>query len=310
MATDSSDKSTLTAQERLARLEAKINAILPPQYVGCFEDVPAGSMGSATLKYDKGGRVAWGEIWTTFCHLALAGGPPHRGTLLEAATTAEAEASPTELGSVVAEIERAIGLTTELKPVASPHPGWIAVQCHDAEMAAWLVRAIVAENVMARREHAVLLLPVGPKFRVEKEIKNVVVSLAKACHYLLDHVEPECRPTGLTGDLVEPPLPDEIAAAPGKYQLAAAQLAGEIQQATGLETTTTSSCSWVGIKCDSDAMAVWMQRAVMVEHVFARREGEVLCVPVSSNDGCAKVAATIAEAKGLWLCRAASARGR
>jgi hypothetical protein len=286
-------------------LEAKINAILPPQYVGCFEDVPAGSMGSADLKFNADGRVAWGEIWTTFCHLALAGGPPHRGTLLEAATAAEAEAHPAELNSVVAEITRAIGLTTSLKVVFSPHPGWIAVCCDDAEMAAWLVRAIVAENVMARREHDVLLLPVGPKFRIEKEIKNVVVSLAKSCHYLLDHVEPECRPTGLTGDVVEPPLPDEVSIAPEKYRSAAETLAREIQQVTGLEPETSSSCSWVGIKCESEEMAVWMQRAVMVEDVLARREGDVLCVPVnlrqSPENGRAKVVSAVAEARNLWL---------
>ena len=151
-------------QQHLETLEAKINAILPPRYVGCFEDVPAGSMGSAELKFNADGQVAWGEIWTTFCHLALAGGPPHRGTLLDAATAVEAEANPAELRTAAAEIERAISLTTELKAVASPHPGWIAVRCHDEEMAAWLVRAIVAENVMARRKHELLLLPVGPKF--------------------------------------------------------------------------------------------------------------------------------------------------
>jgi sirohydrochlorin cobaltochelatase len=301
-------------QDQLARLEAKINAILPPQYVGCFEDVAPASMGSANLKFDADGRVAWGEIWTTFCHLALAGGPPHRGTLLEAVTGAEAEARPSELCSVRVEIERAIGLTTELKVMASPHPGWIAVRCHDEDMAAWLVRAIVAENIIARHEREVLFLPVGPDFRVEKEIKNVVVSLAKACHYLLDHVEPECRPSGLSGDLAEPPLRDDIAASPAEFQLAALALQKDIHQLTGLEASAASSPAWIGVKCASEEMAVWMQRAIIVEDVLARREDDVVCVPVSLNQpprpGHEKVVATVAEANRLWLVHATSARGK
>ena len=63
----------------LAALDAKINALLPPQYQHCYTTVSPNSMGSAGLKYGPDGRVAWDEIWTTFCDLALAGGPPHRG---------------------------------------------------------------------------------------------------------------------------------------------------------------------------------------------------------------------------------------
>ncbi|MGC4003133.1 MAG: hypothetical protein QM811_08345 [Pirellulales bacterium] len=87
-------------------LEARINALLPPRYVGCFEDVAPSSMGSAQLRYDDQGRVVWGEIWTTFCHLALAGGPPHRGRLLDAVADDELHSSPAESAGVTAELER------------------------------------------------------------------------------------------------------------------------------------------------------------------------------------------------------------
>jgi sirohydrochlorin cobaltochelatase len=263
----------------LAALEAKINAILPPQYVGCFEDVPAASMGSAGLKYDKSGKVAWGEIWTTFCHLALAGGPPHRGRFLDAVAAEEALAQPEQQAVVVAEIKRAIRLSTSLPTTESAPPGWVGIRCHDEDMAAWLVRAIVAENVIARHDGSLLYVPAGPLFRIEKEIKNVVVCVAKACHYLLDHVEPEERPRGFDGVLIEPPLPEEIAAAPEEY-LAALEGFRATLCAQGLETVESNSPSWIGISCGSEEMAIWLQRAIVVEDVLARREVNVLFVPV------------------------------
>jgi len=55
-------------------------------------------------------------------------------------------------------------------------------------MAAWLVRAIVVENVAVRSEGSALDLPAGPDFRLEKEIKNAVAVIAKTCHYWLEHM--------------------------------------------------------------------------------------------------------------------------
>jgi hypothetical protein len=69
----------------LEALEAKLRAILPEQYRESYDEVVPVSMGSAGLKYDADGRVAWNEMWATFCDLAMAGGPPHRGTLLQPA---------------------------------------------------------------------------------------------------------------------------------------------------------------------------------------------------------------------------------
>ncbi|HEY5316195.1 MAG TPA: hypothetical protein VIK18_26945 [Pirellulales bacterium] len=303
------DHSYPASQEPLLALEARIHAILPPRYVGCFEEVSPASMGSAELKYDAQGRVAWGAIWTTFCHLALAGGPPHRGRLLEPVSVAEAEASPGEQAQVVAEIERALLLTTELPVSPSPRPGWVGIRCHDDDMAGWLVRAIVAENVIARRQQEVLFVPAGPAFRVEQEIKNVVVSVAKACHYLLDHVEPDQRPSGLAGRLVEPPLPSEVLASPGKYLKAARELEQCIRRDTGLNTILGQTQGWIGVDCSSEEMAVWMLRAVVVEDILARCEGNRLCVPIDMSDSplqpIAKTADAVAQAYRLWKLHAA-----
>jgi hypothetical protein len=301
--------------EALRALERRINAILPPQYQGCFEVVSPRSMGSAQLKTGADGLIAWDEIWTTFCHLALAGGPPHRGSLLEPPREDEVAANPNEQQQVIAEIERAVRLTTSLSPVASPTPGWIGVCCDDANEATWLMRAIVAENVSARRQGALLFLPAGPRFRIEKEIKNVVTCLAKTCHYLVDHLPPECRPVALDRDLVEPASRAEIAAAPSEYELAANELASGIRQVTSLDTSTNLSPGWIDIACASEEMAVWLLRAVAVADILVRREAERLCVPVSllptPRDGTHRVLTAVAEAHRLWLVHQAvgSSRG-
>lgn len=172
----------------LDRLEQKINEMLPPEYQGRYEDIRPQSMGTAALKLDSDGNVAWDQIWTSFCDLALAGGPPHRGTLLEPVTAAEVLAEPEAYQAVVAEIERGIRLTTGLPVVGSRVPGWVGVCCESEEMAIWLMRAILVENVMVRREQETLYVPAGPKFTVKREVKNVITSIAKTVHYWSAHL--------------------------------------------------------------------------------------------------------------------------
>lgn len=173
---------------QLAELDRKLNALLPPQYQGRYDEVRPESMGTAALKFNPDGTVAWDEIWTTFCDLALAGGPPHRGTLLEAVTAADAAAEPEKYQQVVAEIERGIRLVTGLPVVPSKVLGWVGVRCDSVDMAVWLMRAIIVENVMVRRDAEVLYLPAGPAFTLKREIKNVVTVLAKTVHYWTAHL--------------------------------------------------------------------------------------------------------------------------
>ena len=45
----------------------------------------AAPMASAPMKYDDDGSVAWGDMWDSYCVLALEGGPPHREVMLESA---------------------------------------------------------------------------------------------------------------------------------------------------------------------------------------------------------------------------------
>jgi len=149
--------------------------------------VSSAPMGAASLQRDAEGRVAWDEMWQGFCELGLAGGPPHRGTLLEAVAPDEAQANPARYDEVRAELARGLTMVTGLRIVLDGSPGWIGMACADEEMAIWLMRAIVVENVMVRREREVLYLPAGPRFTLEGEIKNVVTVVAKTFHYWTQH---------------------------------------------------------------------------------------------------------------------------
>jgi cation diffusion facilitator family transporter len=159
--------------------------LLPPRYQ--LKTPSAAPMGAAALKYDSQGKAAWDEIWTDFCDLALAGGPPHRGTLLEPVSPAEAAADPLAYQRVLDELERGIRMVTGREVVHSQTPGWIGLVCESETMALWLLRAIVVENISVRREGLVLYFPAAGHFRLEKEIKNVITVIAKTNHYWQEH---------------------------------------------------------------------------------------------------------------------------
>jgi len=161
--------------------------ILPPQYRN-GKAVSAAPMGSAPMRYTEDEQVAWDQMWTGYCDLALAGGPPHRESLLEPVDPGEVKADLATYERVVAEIERGFRMVTGRPTVRSERLGWVGLQCENEEMALWLLRAIVVENVCIRREGRVLYLPAGPAFRLEKEIKNVVTVIAKTNHYWTEHV--------------------------------------------------------------------------------------------------------------------------
>ncbi len=169
-----------------AEIAPGLASLLPPRYQ---DQLPsAAPMGAAGLKIADDGSVAWNEIWTDFCDLALAGGPPHRGSLLEPVNPTEIEANPEGYEKTLAELERGLTMVTGLPVVRSVNPGWIGLECDSEEMALWLLRAIVVENVSVRREDKVLYFPAGPNFRLEKEIKNVVTVVAKTNHYWQEHI--------------------------------------------------------------------------------------------------------------------------
>jgi sirohydrochlorin cobaltochelatase len=278
-------------------LELRIQTILPEEYQDSYDEVEPVSMGSAALKYGRDGKVAWQDIWTTFCDLAMAGGPPHKGSLLVAGSQQEIDADPDRYQLVVEEICRGIAMVTELKAAPSPVPGWIRVECGSTVTAGWLARAIVMENVSAHCEGTSLDLPARPGYRLEKEIKNVITVMAKTCHYWLDHTSAAQQRE--IGDLFvtitsESPLIQPAVAGHDFRK----KIADSIRESTGLVPSDVSYDGWMGVVCPSVKAAIWMMRATMVSNVFARREESVMFVamdPMNDPDGeiVAKVVARV-----------------
>lgn len=273
----------------LAALDAKVNALLPPRYQYCFDAVKPKSMGSASLKYGADSRVAWDQIWTHFCDLALAGGPPHRGTLLEVPTLDEVEAEPAGYQLVCDEITRGIRMTSGLVATTGPEPGWMTVECHSYEMAGWLLRAVMAENVFARRREKTIQVPAGPTFRLAKEVKNVVVALAKTCHYWNDHLSPEQQlqaknqfADGTTAKLLEPISRPEALASLTTYHDLTERLLHAFVDLLQLPVVKSPCLGWIGVRLRDERMAAWFVRSAIAENILARREQEVLFLPVTS----------------------------
>lgn len=154
--------------------------------------VSAAPMASAPFRYRSDGEVDWGNMWDTFCALALDGGPPHRGSMLEAPADPDSESEAYQ--HAVREISRGIAEVSGLR-VDAAEPGWLRVVCGSAAEAGWLAEAIVGENVAARHEGTFLFLPVGEAFTVKEEIKNVITAVAKTTHYWNDHLAAEVKQT-------------------------------------------------------------------------------------------------------------------
>ena len=247
--------ASATDASALQILETRLQALLPQEYQGLDEDVEPVPMGSAGLKYDADGRVAWDEIWQSFCDLALAGGPPHKGRLLHPASADEVAADRDRYAGVTSEIVRGITMVTGLPADPSEEPGWVQVGCDTEGMAGWLLRAITMENVAVRAEGTVLDLPAGPAFRLEKEIKNVVTVIAKTCHYWSGHM--------------------------WRFeQQAIAELFGAMEAESPLLVPVYPNPAWVSLPCPNVRSAVWTTRIMVAGNVLARREDTVVLAPV------------------------------
>ena len=267
-------------------LEHRIRTLLPEQYQDTYEAIQPTPMRSAGLQLDADGNVAWDRMWGSFCDLAMAGGPPHKGRLLEPGTEVSIDAQFGLYDQVVEEICRGIRMVTGLRAYPSPTPGWVSVTCLGDAMAGWLVRAIVMENVAARHAGAVLELPAAPHFRLEREVKNVITVIAKTCHYWMGHVPHEQQRA--IGDLFttmaqDAPLlePDRSSDAATRNAERASASAAAIERSTGLRRSDRSYDGWLGLECPDVGLAVWMMRALVASNVLARREETTLFVPIN-----------------------------
>ena len=302
--------STLSHADRMAleELDARLKTILPEDYQDSYESVEPVPMRSAGLKYASDGRVAWNEIWGSFCDLAMAGGPPHKGALLEAGRPEDIDAEPKRYVEVAEEICRGVMMTTLLDTSISPVPGWVRVACLSEAMTGWLLRAIVMENVAARADGMALDLPAAPHFRLEKEIKNVITVIAKTSHYWLEHM-PRGQQRGIASLFArlakESPLIEPSATGAGRDEDAAV-LSAAIRRDAGLQTSGHSYAGWVGVQCASVRNAIWLMRALVAGNVLSRREGTTLFVPVNriADPGGGRVARAVARVHRLAAARA------
>ena len=242
----------------LDELDLRLRVLLPETYQDSYETLEPAPMRSAGLQYDPDGKVAWDRIWGSFCDLAMAGGPPHKGKLLEPATRDVIAADPANYDDVVEEICRGITLASELPAQPSDIPGWVSVDCYSETMASWLLRAIVMENVAAKSRGRELRLPASPEFRLEKEIKNVVTVIAKTTHYWMGHMS-RAQKTAIA----------EL--------FAKMSAASPLIEPGGDEERRGEG--WRGVVCPTVKAAVWMMRAMVAHNVLARREETMMFVP-------------------------------
>jgi sirohydrochlorin cobaltochelatase len=292
-------KLSRSDKEKFKALEDRLRTILPEEYQDTYKEVQPVSMGSAALKYGSDGKVAWDDIWVKFCDLAMAGGPPHKGMLLEPGSPAEIEAEPDAYQRVVDEVIRGVTMVTGFAAYASAIPGWVSVDLVNMGTTEWLLRAITMENISVWRERMVLNLPAGPAYRVEKEVKNVITSIAKTTHYWFGHTRLSRRWEIATlfsemdsvAALIEPALAGRGYHA-GIHHETAAKMADTILHSTGLASSKTQCAGWLGVECPSVPVAVWMMRACVACNVLSRREGTAVFVPVNpvSDPGGERVA--------------------
>ena len=279
---------TLDDFRALEAVEARLRALLPEAYQDTYDDVQPVSMGSAGLRYGADGQVAWDKMWQSFCDLAMAGGPPHKGMLLEPASTFEIDAQADAYDRVVAEICRGIVSVTGLGTDPSPVPGWVRVECFGDGMAGWLLRAVVMENVAARAEGVMLDLPAGPHFRLEKEIKNVITVIAKTWHYWDSHMGRTQQ--RMVSDLIarmdaelpllRPHVGNEQAAGTADPS---GHVTARIRSGTDLIISERRYPGWLGVECPNVRAAVWQMRMLVASNVLSRREGTTLFVPIDAE---------------------------
>jgi hypothetical protein len=214
----------------------------------------------------------------------MAGGPPHKGKLLEPGTPESILAEPVRYAEVCDEIVRGIGLAARMQATPSSS-GWVRVQCRNHTMAEWLLRAITMENVSVRLEQDSIVLPAGPAFRMEKEIKNIITVTAKTTHYWSGHLI-RLQQLGIANlfyqldseaSLLQPAWGPSTENADARESIQRA-----LQDTTGLRITDHSYVNWIGLDCGSIPSAITTMRRLVASNILCRREETAIFLPLNS----------------------------
>jgi sirohydrochlorin cobaltochelatase len=288
-----------TTSAAIQKAEERLQTLLPSIYRDRTDEVQAVSMRSARLAFDMDGNVAWDRMWGSFCDLAMAGGPPHKGKLLEPGTPESILKEPVRYAEVCDEIVRGIGLAARLQAAPSS-PGWVRVQCRNHTMAEWLLRAITMENVSVRLEASAILLPAGPAFRMEKQIKNVVTVIAKTNHYWSGHLI-RLQQLGIANLFYqlesEAPLLQPLWESGTENTDARESIQRALEDATGLRTTDHGYTNWIGLDCGSVTSAITTMRRLVASNILCRREETAIVLPLNpaADPRGARLARSVAE---------------
>jgi hypothetical protein len=81
------------------------------------------------------------------------------------------------------------------------------------------------------------------------------------------------------GTLLEPVSPVEVGSDPETYAHVVAEIERGIQLVTSLTTLRSPIPGWVGVECEDEMMAIWLQQAILAENVSVRRDGTKLYLP-------------------------------
>jgi hypothetical protein len=88
---------------------------------------------------------------------------------------------PADTSGLVAIMTERIPRTTGLHPSDHRYTGWLGVECPSVRAAVWMMRALIATNVLSRREGTVLFVPVDPVDDPDGE--RVGQALARICRF-------------------------------------------------------------------------------------------------------------------------------
>ncbi|TMC22623.1 MAG: urease accessory protein UreG [Chloroflexi bacterium] len=83
--------------------------------------------------------------------------------------------------------------------------------------------------------------------------------------------------------LLEPVFPADVSDHPEAYERIVAEIERGIQLVTGLATVQSPIPGWVGVECEDERMAIWLQQAILAENVSVRRAGSTLYLPAGPN---------------------------
>jgi hypothetical protein len=82
--------------------------------------------------------------------------------------------APTDGRDLAASVAAAIHRDTGLRRSNHQYAGWLGVECGSVRAAVWMMRALVASNVLSRREGTVLFVPLN----AEADPRGAIVSSA------------------------------------------------------------------------------------------------------------------------------------